>query len=95
MVINRLSIRHRAGGVERVGDTNNKIMLTSTDKISLDFQTPPEVCKYMTSLVPPGAQTVLEPTPGIGNIVAQLSGYKVTALTGTRIGAIRLGFHAM
>lgn len=54
-------------------------MLTSTDKISLDFQTPPDVCKYMASLIPPGAQTVLEPTPGIGNIVSQLSGFKVTA----------------
>lgn len=54
-------------------------MLESTEKISLDFQTPPEVCKYMASLVPTGARTVLEPTPGIGNIVAQLSGYEVTA----------------
>ena len=48
-------------------------------KISTEFQTPPEVCKYMASLIPAGARTVLEPTPGIGNIVAQLSGYDVTA----------------
>jgi hypothetical protein len=54
-------------------------MITSADKIAVDFQTPPEVCKYMASMVPPGVRTVLEPTPGIGNIVAQLSGYEVTA----------------
>lgn len=44
-----------------------------------DFQTKPEVCKYMVSLIPKGVKTVLEPTPGIGNIVAALKGYKVTA----------------
>lgn len=33
----------------------------------------------MVSLIPVSARTVLEPTPGIGNIVAQLSGYDVTA----------------
>jgi hypothetical protein len=45
-----------------------------------EFQTPPFVIKYMVSLVPNRAVTVLEPTPGIGNIVRELNGgYKVTA----------------
>jgi type I restriction-modification system DNA methylase subunit len=49
--------------------------------IDLNFQTPIEVIKYMVSLVPPNCIDVLEPTPGIGNIVKELqaSGYKVTA----------------
>lgn len=55
--------------------------MITENKIALDFQTPPGVCKYMASLVPPGTKTVLEPTPGIGNIVAQLTGYNVTAPT--------------
>lgn len=54
-------------------------MMGNEDKISVDFQTPPNVCKYMVSLIPAGARTVLEPTPGIGNLVAQLAGYEVTA----------------
>lgn len=37
-----------------------------------DFQTPPAVAKYMVSLLPNGIKTVLEPTPGIGNIVQEL-----------------------
>lgn len=44
-----------------------------------EFQTPPEVCRYMVSLLPPGIETVLEPTKGIGNIVNALHGFKVTA----------------
>lgn len=45
-----------------------------------EFQTPPDVCKYMASLVPAGTVTVLEPSPGIGNIVRELSNkYIVTA----------------
>lgn len=44
-----------------------------------DFQTPPEVCLYMASLVPKGARYILEPTPGNGNIVRALKGYRVTA----------------
>jgi hypothetical protein len=34
-----------------------------------DFQTPPEVAEYMASLIPEDAMNILEPTPGIGNIV--------------------------
>jgi hypothetical protein len=43
------------------------------------FQTPASCCKYMVSLLPPGIVTVLEPTPGQGNIVKELSQYIVTA----------------
>ena len=42
-----------------------------------DFQTPPLVCKYMASLVPPGVKTIWEPTPGEGNIVRALTDYEV------------------
>ena len=45
----------------------------------MDFQTPPNVCDYMVSLLPAGVETVLEPTPGIGNLVRALKDYKVTA----------------
>lgn len=44
-----------------------------------EFQTPPEVCRYMVSLLPPEVETVLEPTKGIGNIVSALKGFKITA----------------
>ena len=37
-----------------------------------EFQTPPEVCRYMASLVPDDCVNVLEPTPGIGNLVNAL-----------------------
>lgn len=50
----------------------------STDYRS-QFQTPPEVCRYMVSMIPIGVNTVLEPTPGKGNIVRELAGYQVTA----------------
>lgn len=55
-------------------------MLTK-DQIGTDFQTPPAVAEYMVSLIPEGCKTVLEPTPGIGNIVKALEnkGYQVTA----------------
>jgi hypothetical protein len=45
------------------------------------YQTPPEVVKYMVSLIPENVTTVLEPTPGNGNIVNELlnKGYEVTA----------------
>jgi type I restriction-modification system DNA methylase subunit len=46
-----------------------------------DFQTPPLVCRYMADLVKPQAQTVLEPTPGAGQLVKALikKGFQVTA----------------
>lgn len=52
-------------------------------KTALDFrndlQTPAFAAKYMVSLIPDGVITVLEPTPGSGNIVRELTGYHVTA----------------
>lgn len=49
-----------------------------------DFQTPPHIAKYMVDLLDAGGgviKTVLEPTPGIGNVVKALKnkGYEVTA----------------
>jgi type I restriction-modification system DNA methylase subunit len=44
-----------------------------------DFQTPQNVCEYMVSLIPAGVKTVLEPTPGLGNLVTALKDYEVTA----------------
>jgi len=45
----------------------------------MDFQTPMPICKYMVGLLPVGVASVLEPTPGQGNIVKELSFYNVTA----------------
>lgn len=45
----------------------------------MDFQTPHQVAKYMSSMVPSDAKTVLEPTPGLGNILQFLTDYEVTA----------------
>ena len=36
------------------------------------YQTPPAICDYMVSLIPAGAKTILEPTPGVGNLVRAL-----------------------
>ena len=47
-------------------------------KVSCDFQTPLNVAEYMCSLIPEGTRSVLEPTPGLGNIVKFLSDYDVT-----------------
>lgn len=44
-----------------------------------DFQTPTDVAEYMVKLLPDTVKTVLEPTPGEGNIVFHLWGYHVTA----------------
>ena len=43
------------------------------------YQTPIDICKYMATLIPEGVNTVLEPTPGEGNILSVLNGYDVTA----------------
>jgi type I restriction-modification system DNA methylase subunit len=45
----------------------------------MTFQTPPEVVEYMCSMIPKGTISVLEPTPGEGNIVSILEDYDVTA----------------
>jgi len=39
----------------------------------MDFQTPIEVCRYMVSLIDTKPSTILEPTPGEGNLVKVLS----------------------
>lgn len=49
------------------------------ERMSMQFQTKPDICEYMISLLPEWVHTVLEPTPGEGNIVNALSGYRVTA----------------
>jgi hypothetical protein len=49
-------------------------------EIDTNFQTPLWTVKYMTSLVPEGVHSVLEPTPGLGNILRELEmKYQVTA----------------
>ncbi len=50
-----------------------------TKDFTKEFQTPHQVCKYMVSLIPENAKTILEPTPGIGNITNLLSKYNLTA----------------
>lgn len=46
-----------------------------------NFQTPKEVCQYMAGLIPKKAKIVLEPTPGLGNMVRAIKkkGFKVIA----------------
>lgn len=41
--------------------------------IDPNFQTPVPVCDYMVNMVPVSAIKILEPTPGLGNIVKSLS----------------------
>jgi len=40
-----------------------------------NFQTPIDVCDYMSSYLPSKAGRILEPTPGKGNLVTSLSKY--------------------
>lgn len=49
----------------------------------MDFQTRPEECELMVGMLPARVKTVLEPTPGEGNLVRALKthGYTVTAPT--------------
>jgi hypothetical protein len=45
-----------------------------------DFQTPAPVAKYMVQMIPAGVVTVLEPTPGRGNLIKALgNSWKITA----------------
>lgn len=48
-----------------------KIMQTK-NKIDSNFQTPLDICDYMISMIPDNVVNVLEPTPGLGNIVKTL-----------------------
>lgn len=45
---------------------------TSLYPVDANFQTPPEVCEYMVSMIPSQCVTVLEPTPGLGNLLRAL-----------------------
>lgn len=46
---------------------------------TINFQTPDWICEEMVKMIPPHVITVLEPTPGCGNLVKALNGYIVTA----------------
>ncbi len=50
-------------------------------KIDPNFQTPVPVCEYMIKMIPEGTKRILEPSPGIGNIVSLLKNgdYDITA----------------
>lgn len=41
----------------------------SFEKYKTDYQTPPDVAAYMASLIPKFAKHILEPTPGVGNLL--------------------------
>lgn len=47
----------------------------------INFQTRSDVCQYMVSLLPANIKTVLEPTPGKGNLISSLQqqGLEITA----------------
>lgn len=48
--------------------------------LDINFQTPAWCVEYMISLIPKNVTTILEPTPGLGNIVKKLEKqYTVTA----------------
>lgn len=50
--------------------------------IDTNFQTPTAVCDYMANMVPEHCTTILEPTPGLGNLVRALeykNKYQITA----------------
>lgn len=50
-------------------------------KKKMEFQTPTWLCEQMAGMVPDGVNTILEPTPGEGNLVNALTGrgYQVVA----------------
>lgn len=53
-------------------------MYTEIKPIQIDtnYQTPPQVCQYMVEMVPDWVVKILEPTPGLGNIVKALEAKK-------------------
>lgn len=58
--------------------------MAKIQKIPVDqiYQTPKEICDYIVSMIPDFAHSILEPTPGKGNLVASLiekNKYSVTA----------------
>lgn len=48
------------------------MLATDYIKHKEDYQTPIPICKYMVSLVPSWCKKILEPTPGMGNLVREL-----------------------
>lgn len=59
-----------------------KFEFNQTIEVDSNFQTPIAVVKYMVDMVPELAKTILEPTPGLGNIVNVLyskNKYDITA----------------
>lgn len=44
-------------------------------EVDSNFQTPLDICDYMVDMVPSDAITILEPTPGHGNIISVLKKY--------------------
>lgn len=66
-------------GMNTLFNIGDLIKGNDAEKYKVDFQTPPWAAKYMCSLIPAGVEKVLEPTPGVGNIVQCLDGYQVTA----------------
>jgi type I restriction-modification system DNA methylase subunit len=47
----------------------------------MDFQTPTHIAKFMVGMIPIGARTILEPTPGEGNILKLLQQHKEYHIT--------------
>lgn len=60
-------------------DLFGNIVNNSAASLVSQFQTPVPVARYMVSLIPKHAKSILEPTPGDGVIVQLLQGYEVTA----------------
>lgn len=46
---------------------------------SAEFQTPDFVARYIAAMIPSGTVTVLEPTPGEGNLLKHLTEFETTA----------------
>ena len=63
----------------RLFDIGEHTLKNDYDLTAEDFQTPLHICKYMVSLLPKGVKTILEPTPGTGNLVRSMQGFEVTA----------------
>lgn len=58
--------------------------------LSTDFQTPPIVANYMASILPDNCGTILEPTPGIHNLV-RAAEHKGTVIAPTYFEDIKEG----